>query len=207
MAKKISYLGFEKPKKIWSAVFECIGSPECKNIFKLHMISCCSLDKAEYSELLISCSNDTHKNPLVKNIRCHGLKRELQTDAVIRQGVTNTRSSNLIENREKGLNGINIDSQILSIFFKNYIHFTKSNNRIPVKPENRKVLTNMRNEFHHRFKLSSDVFIDAIATKTVFESLANKTDNKIVGYVHSIGLDPYGFLLFSEIQVIQVCCF
>jgi hypothetical protein len=59
----------------------------------------------------------------------------------------------------------------------------------------------MRSEFHHRFKISSDVFIDAIATKTIFDEIAYKTSGKIKGYLGTIGLDPYGFLLFSEFQV------
>ena len=63
----------------------------------------------------------------------------------------------------------------------------------------------MRSEFNHRFRISSDIFIDAIATKTVFDEIALKTAGNITGYIGYIGLDPYGFLLFSEIQV--KCCF
>lgn len=71
------------------------------------------------------------------------------------------------------------------------------------KPENRHVLKNMRSEFRNRFKVSSDICIDAIASKTIFETLAKKiTGNiKINGFIQNIGLDPFGFLLMSAIQV------
>ena len=59
----------------------------------------------------------------------------------------------------------------------------------------------MKSEFFHRYKVSSDVFIDAIATKTIFDELPIKTNGRINGFISNIGLDPYGFLLFSEIQV------
>lgn len=67
--------------------------------------------------------------------------------------------------------------------------------------EDRNVLKNMRSEFRHRLKYSSDIFIDAVATKTIFEQTALRTNGKIKGYFSNVGLDPYGFLLFSEIQV------
>lgn len=59
----------------------------------------------------------------------------------------------------------------------------------------------MRSEFVHRFKISSDIFIDSIATKTIFDEIASTTNKKIKGFISNIGLDPFGFLLFSEIQV------
>jgi hypothetical protein len=59
----------------------------------------------------------------------------------------------------------------------------------------------MKSEFFHRFRISSDVFIDSIAAKTVFDEIAFKVSGKIKGYLSNLGLDPFGFLLFSEIQV------
>ncbi len=72
------------------------------------------------------------------------------------------------------------------------------------KPEKQSVLNTMKSEFLHRFKISSDIFIDSIATKTIFDEMAYKTGGKIKGYMSNVGLDPFGFLLFSEIQVIDV---
>ncbi len=60
----------------------------------------------------------------------------------------------------------------------------------------------MNSEFCHRFKISSDIFIiDSIATKSIFDEMAFKTHGKIKGCMSNVGLDPFGFLLFSEIQV------
>ena len=59
----------------------------------------------------------------------------------------------------------------------------------------------MKSEFCHRFKISSDIFIDSIATKSIFDEMVFKTHGKIKGYLSNVGLDPFGFLLFSEIQV------
>lgn len=59
----------------------------------------------------------------------------------------------------------------------------------------------MKSEFFHRYRISSDIFIDAIATKTIFDSL-NSSSGKVTGFISNIGLSPFGFLLFSEFQVI-----
>ncbi len=72
------------------------------------------------------------------------------------------------------------------------------------KPEKQSVLNTMKSEFLHRFKISSDIFIDSIATKTIFDEMAFKTSGKIKGYMSNVGLDPFGYLLFSKIQVIDI---
>ena len=63
------------------------------------------------------------------------------------------------------------------------------------------MLANIVAEFYRRFQLSSDVFIDAVGAKKIFDNTAIQT-NRVQGFIHSIGLHPYGFLLFSEIQVL-----
>ncbi len=65
------------------------------------------------------------------------------------------------------------------------------------------MLANIRSAFFHRYRISSDIFIDALGAKTIFDALATRTNAKINGYISSIGLNPFGFLLFSEIQVIS----
>lgn len=59
----------------------------------------------------------------------------------------------------------------------------------------------MRTEFFHRYRISSDIFIDAMATKTIFDQICMKINGNFKGFIQTIGLCPYGFLLFSEIQV------
>ena len=70
------------------------------------------------------------------------------------------------------------------------------------KVTSRHALGMMRTEFYHRYKISSDIFIDAMATKTIFEDMSLKIYDRLNGFIQTIGLNPFGFLLFSEIQVV-----
>lgn len=49
----------------------------------------------------------------------------------------------------------------------------------------------------HKNRISSDIFVDTIATK----ELTNGTSKIISGYIQFTAIDPYGFLLISDIQV------
>jgi hypothetical protein len=59
----------------------------------------------------------------------------------------------------------------------------------------------MTNELRRRNAFSTDIMIDAVGTKNVFDLTAIQPEEKVKGYISNIGLNPYGFLLFSEIQV------
>ena len=51
------------------------------------------------------------------------------------------------------------------------------------------------------FKISNEVFIDALAAKNVTDQIYGETSSKLNGYIQEISLDPFGFLLISQIQV------
>ena len=62
----------------------------------------------------------------------------------------------------------------------------------------------IKNELDNRFRLSRDMIFDLRATNVLCENLGLSTNSEFKGYVHNICLDPYGFLLMSDIQVIFI---
>lgn len=57
----------------------------------------------------------------------------------------------------------------------------------------------------HANRFSSDIFVDAQATKRFYNSkIMNKTNRNIQGYLHDIRQDKFGLLFYSEKQVINI---
>ncbi|RNA20750.1 hypothetical protein BpHYR1_022975, partial [Brachionus plicatilis] len=52
-----------------------------------------------------------------------------------------------------------------------------------------------------KFRLSQDMKFDLRASKILCENLGTSSNSDLKGYVHNICLDPFGFLLMSEIQI------
>ncbi|CAF1061763.1 unnamed protein product [Brachionus calyciflorus] len=65
-----------------------------------------------------------------------------------------------------------------------------------------KTLQKIKNELDNKFRLSRDLIFDLKATKILSENIGISTNSEFKGFVHNICLDPYGFLLMSDIQVI-----
>ena len=71
-----------------------------------------------------------------------------------------------------------------------------------LKPKSSNVLKQIKYEFVHRNRISKDIFVDSNAAKVLSEYLCLELENKDVnGYVQQINQNPFGMLLFSEIQV------
>ena len=66
----------------------------------------------------------------------------------------------------------------------------------------RHTLGMMRSEFLHRYRMSTDIFIDSLSTRTIFENVCLKINGSLNGFLQLITLSPFGFLLMCEIQVI-----
>ena len=64
-----------------------------------------------------------------------------------------------------------------------------------------KTLSMIKKEFVDSFKLSNEIFVDSQASKVMLDSLCHSVNNRVSGYIQEISLDPYGLLLFSDIQV------
>lgn len=61
----------------------------------------------------------------------------------------------------------------------------------------------MRSQFRHRFQLENEFRVDSDAAKLVFDVLISKCGNShISGFIQEIQSNPFGALLFSDIQVI-----
>lgn len=102
---------------------------------------------------------------------------------IIAKGLTNCQSQNVIFNEIRS----NERSNLFSLTDK--------------KVTNKNTLKQMKSEFINKHRLSSDVYIDVLATKSVTDRMCLKSSSNIDGYIQEISLNPFGFLLFSDIQV------
>ena len=67
---------------------------------------------------------------------------------------------------------------------------------------NANVLKMAKYECRHLNRFSTDLFIDAQATKAFYESkIINKQNDCFNGYLHDIRQDKFGLLFYSEKQV------
>ena len=88
------------------------------------------------------------------------------------------------------------NSQTNNVIF-NQTNLFNSNRKVT----NRHTLKMIKSEFSNQNKISSDVFTDALAAKAVSDGMCLESNSNIKGYISEIGLDPFGFLLISDIQV------
>ena len=65
------------------------------------------------------------------------------------------------------------------------------------------ILSKIKSEFNHRNRLDTDILVDIEACKRFYHSSFPAEQNgKISGYVQDISLNPFGFTIISDIQVI-----
>ncbi len=72
------------------------------------------------------------------------------------------------------------------------------------------IFETIKYELRHKNRFSTDHLIDVIAAKRVFKTLEvfskdeykSLPDDYIHGFIQEISLDPFGFLLFSNLQVV-----
>lgn len=70
---------------------------------------------------------------------------------------------------------------------------------------NENVLRVAKHQYKHVNRLSTDIFVDAQATKSFYNTpLMNKNSTSIQGYIHDIRQDNFGILLYCENQVIVI---
>lgn len=88
-------------KKIWSGNYKCIDSA-CGIVYKMNIKSNSCFTSAEAGHLFVVYENISNHQTIKKELRCHGIKRDNQKIILEIEGVTNTLSSNIIENKNKG---------------------------------------------------------------------------------------------------------
>jgi hypothetical protein len=178
---KCKYNWFLKPNSrdlpYWRGVFVCINHPECLNRFDATISKNFNILKQENSIKILYNETTKHDDFLSNSIRCYGANRDKQKIEILANGLTNCQTNNVIYN-EMNLN----------------------NER---KVTNQNTLKKMKSEFVNRHKMSSDVFVDVLAAKSVTDGMCLKSSSNIEGYIQEISLNPFGFLLFSDIQVLQ----
>lgn len=62
----------------------------------------------------------------------------------------------------------------------------------------------MKSALIHYFKISNEVFIDALAAKNVTDQIYGESSSKLNGYIQEVSLSPFGFLLISQIKVYKI---
>lgn len=71
------------------------------------------------------------------------------------------------------------------------------------KVEDSKILSVIKSEFKLKNRIASDLHNDAAGAKIVFDNLLTE-NKKIKGFIHELGIDPFGFVMTSEIQVNKI---
>lgn len=59
----------------------------------------------------------------------------------------------------------------------------------------------MQSALRNFYKISNEAFLDALAVKNVTDQIFFDSKTHLKGYVQEICMSPFGFLLFSQIQV------
>ena len=66
-------------------------------------------------------------------------------------------------------------------------------------------LRQLKYEYIHRDRMSNDIFQDARVAKSIMTDLVGDENNKdIKGYIQELSMDPFGFLLISDLQVSEI---
>ncbi|CAF0980134.1 unnamed protein product, partial [Brachionus calyciflorus] len=68
------------------------------------------------------------------------------------------------------------------------------------EPVKKNTLYKITNEFDHRFRITRDLIYDLKAIKLSCKYLGLPIKSNFSGFVHNLSIDPYGFLLMSEMQ-------
>ena len=131
-------------------------------------------------------------------------ERELLKSELTVHGVSNLRDQNIIFNQNFSKYGLLKFILFGLIFNKTLILFIIKG--LLEKSTRKGVLATARYEANHRNVISTSIFTDCEATKTLCESLCIvlKENVSIRGMIQKINHDPFGFLLFSQIQVTEI---
>lgn len=62
----------------------------------------------------------------------------------------------------------------------------------------------IKSEYNDLNRLSSDIYSDADLAKKMTDDLCLISKSELHGYIQEISLNPFGFLLISDIQVIII---
>ena len=168
----------KKKAPLWKGVLECIDA-NCSNKFNAIIENNHTLEKFKYIKIDIfpDINNKNHENFIQKISRCTGFNREQTAKDLINLGITNVESNNIIYN------------------------FSEATRK---KVSNRLTLAKIKSEFINKNKISNEISVDSLATKYLTNELCLNVIPGFVGYMHDLGLDPFGFILFSGIQVIKL---
>ncbi|CAF0867508.1 unnamed protein product [Brachionus calyciflorus] len=115
------------------------------------------------------------EHPLQNQERCSGVRRKLESLKVLAYGINNV----LAENLE---------------------HKVTCDECHQCPSTSKSVLTQIKYEAKHQYRISVDFFYDALASKQVFDILS-ESGNTVKGFIQEIIRNPFGLTLFSDIQL------
>jgi hypothetical protein len=158
----------------WKGKYNCID-PTCNMKIEAYIKD--KIDKNENVDIFIKVNGDcNHKEQVCKTARSTGEERKSQANQIMSNGISICVSNNTLTNK-----------------YDKPLKYLVTNN---------KTLSKIKEEFLNQNKLSKEILIDAKLTKQVFDFMYHKIDyTNIEGYIHELTLDPFGFLLISDLQV------
>ncbi|CAF0907232.1 unnamed protein product [Brachionus calyciflorus] len=164
----------KKRAPFWTGTLKCVIN-KCNNKF----YGIINEEPVAESEVFLELFFDNQcKHIYKKTVRCSGSQRKLESLKVLASGITNVLADNLEHQ------SICLESD-------------KKCKKCP--PVSQSILTQIKYEAKHEFRLSVDFFYDALASKYIFDNL-NDCDGEVTGFIQELNLNPFGFLLFSEYQ-------
>lgn len=188
----------KKSAPFWHGRYVCVD-PKCKLKFEA-LIEDPINDTEKKQSVLIFINYigvDYHEKKLIKKIRCFGLERDLQAKELLQEGTCNVIVNNIINNSL-------VNTRYGNFSLISIIDMHNFNNKtiLEKKTTDCNVLGNIKHEFRNRNKISNEVFNDCEIIKLITDSMCLASQTTLNGYIHEIGLNPFGFLLISDIQVI-----
>ncbi|CAF0909191.1 unnamed protein product, partial [Brachionus calyciflorus] len=168
----------------WSGFFSCLD-PKCQNKFKASIKNDLKISRTirQLSStqiqnnhiIVIPYLKTTHESIIKPKIHCTGKKRVEQQVECLAHGVSKT-------------------------VFDNFIFNEANESFIRQKVTNRFTLSMMKSSLVHFYKISNEVFVDALATKNITDQIVTTENSQLKGFIHNISLDPFGYLLMSQVQ-------
>ncbi|CAF0919488.1 unnamed protein product [Brachionus calyciflorus] len=59
----------------------------------------------------------------------------------------------------------------------------------------------MKSSLLHFYKVSNEVFVDALAAKNLTDQIESDEKSQLRGFIHNISLNPFGYLIISQLQL------
>jgi hypothetical protein len=178
LKSKTNHIKKDLSRKVSSPWFK--GSFICVNKLCKNLYICTIKEKPKEGSIVMMevkyCPVNFHSENVPIKIKSRGSDRYQQSVELGALGVSNCKDINIIENRSKSV--------------------------LEKKLTKKESLAMIKSEFLHQNRISNDIFHDAQSAKIIHDNYYKKVfRDGLLGFIQEISLDPFGFLLISDIQV------